>query len=252
MAELRLGIDIGGTGIKGAVVDVEAGALASKRKKIDTPRPATPDSVLDVVATLVEQLAPGDSPVGVTVPAVVRHGVVRTAANIDHAWIGVDADALMEERLGRPVHVLNDADAAGYAEVAFGAARGRRGVVMVTTLGTGIGTALVHDGALVPNNELGHIEIDGRVAETFASNAAREREELAYPEWAERLTTYYRALERLISPDLFVVGGGVSKSADQFLHLIDIETEIVPAALGNDAGIIGAALLVERPQLSGG
>ncbi|HET7736061.1 MAG TPA: ROK family protein [Nocardioidaceae bacterium] len=244
MADARVGIDIGGTGIKGALVDVSTGELVSKRTKIDTPRPATPEAVLDVVAALVDEIAPGHSPVGVTVPAVVRHGVVRTAANIDPSWIGVDADALMEERLGRPVHVLNDADAAGYAEVMFGAARGRRGVVMVTTLGTGIGTALVHDGVLVPNNELGHIEIGGRVAETFASNSAREREELSYPDWAERLTTYYRVLERLISPDLFVVGGGVSKSSDQFLHLIDIETEIVPAALGNNAGIIGAALLV--------
>lgn len=244
MADARVGIDIGGTGIKGALVDVTTGELLSKRTKIDTPQPATPDAVLDVVATLLDEIAPDGSPVGVTVPAVVRHGVVRTAANIDSAWIGVDADALMEKRLGRPVHVLNDADAAGYAEVVFGAARGRQGVVMVTTLGTGIGTALVHDGVLVPNNELGHIEIGGRVAETFASNAAREREELSYPEWAERLTTYYRALERLISPDLFVVGGGVSKSSDQFLHLIDIETEIVPAAMGNNAGIIGAAMLV--------
>jgi polyphosphate glucokinase len=202
-----------------------------------------------VIADLVTELAPNDgSAVGVTVPGVVHHGVVQSAANIDHSWIGTDADRELEALLGRPVHVLNDADAAGYAEVAFGAAKNRKGLVLVTTLGTGIGSALIHDGVLVPNTELGHLEIDGHIAEKRASNAARERHDLSWEKWAKRLTTYYRTLEKLFSPDLFVVGGGVSKNSDAFLPLIDINTEIVPAALGNNAGIIGAALLVESDR----
>jgi polyphosphate glucokinase len=241
-----LGIDVGGTGIKGALVDISTGELVSERIKIDTPRPATPTAVYDVIQQLLEETGPDEgSAIGVTVPAVVRRGVVHSAANIDESWIGVDADRDLESRLHRPVHLVNDADAAGYAEVAFGVARGRRGVVLVTTLGTGIGSALIHDGVLVPNTELGHIEIDGESAERRAANSARERENLSYKEWAKRLTTYYRTLEHLFSPDLFVVGGGVSKSSDEFLPLIDIETEIVPAALGNNAGIIGAAMLAK-------
>ena len=177
-----------------------------------------------------------------TVPGVVRHGVVSSAANIDHAWIGTDADALFTAATGRDVHVVNDADAAGLAEVRYGAAAGRAGLVVVTTLGTGIGSALVYDGVLVPNSELGHLEVDGHDAESRAANSAREREDLSFPEWAERLTVYYRTIERLLSPDLIVVGGGVSKDAAEFLHLVDIATEIVPAKLENRAGIVGAAL----------
>ncbi len=189
------------------------------------------------------------SPVGVTVPGVVQHGVVHSAANIHHSWIGTDADALFTSTLGRPVHVVNDADAAGYAEAKYGAAKGRQGVVIVTTLGTGIGTAVIIDGRLVPNTELGHLEIDGKDAETKASNAAREEKDLSWEDWAKRLTVYYRTLEKLFSPDLFVVGGGVSKKADHFLPLLKIDTEIVPAALGNTAGIVGAALLAhEEPS----
>jgi polyphosphate glucokinase len=180
--------------------------------------------------------------VGVTVPGVVHHGVVHSAANIDDAWIGTDADALFTRTTGRDVHVVNDADAAGLAEVRYGAARGRAGLVIVTTLGTGIGSALVHDGVLVPNSELGHLEIDGHVAETRAANSARESEDLSWEKWAKRLTTYYRTLERLFSPELFVVGGGVSKKADRFLPLLDLDTEIVPATLLNQAGVVGAAL----------
>ena len=181
-----------------------------------------------------------------TVPGVVRHGVVHSAANIDPTWIGADADAIFTEALGREVHVVNDADAAGLAEVEFGAAKGQRGLVIVTTLGTGIGSALIHNGVLVPNSELGHLEIGGHDAESRAANSARENEELSYEDWAERLTTYYRTVERLFSPELFVVGGGVSKSFDQFGPLIDIETPIVPASLRNKAGIIGAALVSSR------
>jgi polyphosphate glucokinase len=239
-----IGVDVGGTGIKAAVVDLRQGTLVTKRVKVDTPHPATPDRVAEVIAKLVSDAAPDDgSPVGVTVPGVVRSGVVHSAANIDKSWIGTDADRMLEHALHRPVRVLNDADAAGYAEVAFGCAKGNGGVVLVTTLGTGIGSALVYEGTLVPNTELGHLEIEGHDAEARASNSAREREDLSWEAWAGRLTTYYRKVEALFSPDLFVVGGGVSKHAAKFMPLIDIETELVPAALGNTAGIIGAALL---------
>jgi polyphosphate glucokinase len=178
----------------------------------------------------------------VTVPAVVKRGEVGSAANIDKSWIGEDADQLFTDVLDRDVRVVNDADAAGLAEVRYGAAKGRKGLVLVTTLGTGIGSALLYDGVLVPNSELGHLEIDGHDAEKRAAASVREDKDLSWEDWAERLTTYYRALEMLFSPDLFVVGGGISKKADKYLPLVKIETEIVPAALRNDAGIIGAAL----------
>ena len=243
-----IGVDVGGSNIKGAVVDVPGGDFVTDRVKRPTPSPATPEAVADVVAEVVEGLsghpAAGDgSPIGVTVPGVVQGGVVRTAANIDRSWIGADADRLLEERLGRPVHVVNDADAAGYAEVAFGAAKGRPGTVLVVTLGTGIGTAMIHEGRLVPNTELGHVEIEGYDAETRAANSVRERDGLGWEEWAGRLTTYFRMLERLLTPDLFVVGGGVSKHAPKFLPLIDVRTELIPAGLLNSAGITGAAVL---------
>ena len=241
-----IGIDFGGTGIKAAAVDLDAGAFASDREKIDTPRPATPEAVSEVFETLLGRLPGSTSVIGVTVPGVVRRGVVGSAANIDPSWIDTDADALFTEALGRDVHVVNDADAAGIAEVEFGAAKGQDGLVIVTTLGTGIGTALIHDGVLVPNAELGHLEIEGYDAETRAANSAREEEGLSWESWAERLTTYYSTLERLFSPELIVVGGGVSKSSDDFLHLVEIETPLVPARLRNQAGIIGAALLASR------
>ena len=246
MTDLPLGIDFGGTGIKGAPVDLDAGAFAADRAKIATPRPATPEAVAAVFRELVTRFPVSTSPVGVTVPAVVHHGVVGSAANIDDSWIGTDADAVFTEALGREVHVVNDADAAGLAEVEYGAARGHRGLVIVTTLGTGIGSALIHDHVLVPNSELGHLEVEGHNAESRAANSAREAEDLSWEEWAGRLTTYYRTVERLFSPELIVVGGGVSKSWDKFGPLIDIETEIVPATLQNKAGIIGAALVATR------
>jgi polyphosphate glucokinase len=240
------GIDFGGSGIKGAPVDLVTGTFAADRNRIETPQPATPEAVATVIEELVDQAGlPAGAPVGVTVPGVVQHGVVRSAANIDSSWVGTDADALITDRLGRAVHVVNDADAAGYAEVRYGAARDRSGLVIVTTLGTGIGSALVYDGRLVPNSELGHLEIDGHDAEKRAANSVRERKELSWADWAARLTVYYRTLEKLFSPDLFVVGGGVSKKAKHFLHLVDVETPMVPAALGNQAGIVGAALLAQ-------
>jgi len=240
--DLPFGIDFGGSGIKGAPVDLEAGDFAAERQRIPTPQPSIPEAVAQVLVELLGRFSSSTGSVGITVPGVVRHGVVSSAANIDDSWIGTDADALFTEATGRDVHVVNDADAAGLAEVRYGAAVGRKGLVIVTTLGTGIGSALVMDGLLVPNSELGHLEVDGHNAESRAANSAREREGLTMAEWADRLTTYYRTLEKLFSPDLFVVGGGVSKDADQFLPLVDIETEIVPAKLRNKAGIVGAAL----------
>jgi polyphosphate glucokinase len=240
--DLPFGIDFGGSGIKGAPVDLDAGEFALERQRVATPQPATPDAVADVLVDLLSRFPQSSAAVGITVPAVVRHGVVSSAANIDDSWVGTDADALFTAATGRDVHIVNDADAAGLAEVRYGAARGRRGLVIVTTLGTGIGSALVHDGVLVPNSELGHLQIEGHDAESRAANSAREREGLSMEEWAGRLRTYYRTLEMLFSPELFVVGGGISKQADEFLPLLGLDTEIVPARLLNKAGIVGAAL----------
>ena len=242
------GIDIGGSGIKGAPVDLVAGEFADERLRIPTPQPSTPAAVADVVADIVSEFgaASGDLPVGVTFPAVIQHGVARTAANVDSSWIGTDVDSLFTERLKRPVHVVNDADAAGVAEVRFGAARGTHGTVLVATLGTGIGSALLIDGHLVPNTELGHLEIDGYDAETRAADSVRDREDLSWEKWAVRLQRYFGVIEDLFWPDLIVVGGGVSKKSDRFLPLLHLRAPIVPAQLRNDAGIIGAASLAHE------
>jgi polyphosphate glucokinase len=244
-ARIGLGIDVGGSGIKGAPVDLDTGQLTADRLRIETPQPSTPDAVAEVVAQVAEHFADvlGQGPVGVTVPAVVTSGVVRTAANIDQSWVGADAATLFGTRLGRPVHVVNDADAAGIAEARFGAARSTRGLVVVTTLGTGIGTALLMDGVLVPNSELGHLELDGHDAESRAASSARENEDLSWEEWAQRLQRYYGALEDLLWPALFVVGGGISKKADKYLPLLHLRAPVVAAQLRNEAGIIGAAVL---------
>ena len=239
-----IGIDFGGSGIKAAPVDLSTGEFSAERERIATPEESTPEAVAEVMAELLERFDDGgDSPVGVTVPGTVRKGVVGSAANIDKSWIGTDADKLLSKALGREVHVVNDADAAGIAESRYGVARGREGLVIVTTLGTGIGSALLYDGVLVPNSELGHLEIDGHDAETQAANSVRKDEDLSWEEWAKRLTKYYRTVERLLAPTLFVVGGGVSKNAAEFVPLIDIDTEIVSATLRNTAGIVGAAAL---------
>ncbi len=248
-----LGIDVGGTGIKGAPVDLTTGSFAADRLRLETPENSTPAAVAEVIGKIADEFSQRskDQPVGVTVPAVVSHGVVRTAANIDQSWIGTDADNLFSEALKRDVHVLNDADAAGLAEAHYGAARGTRGLVLVTTLGTGIGSALIVDGELVPNSELGHIEIEGVDAETIAANSAREREDLGWEEWAERLQTYYSTLENLLWPELIVVGGGVSKKADKFLPHLHLRAPIVAAQLRNDAGIIGAAHAAAQVHATG-
>ncbi|NLT55907.1 MAG: ROK family protein [Actinomycetales bacterium] len=239
------GIDIGGSGIKGAPVDLRAGSFAADRVRIPTPTPSTPEAVARVVGQIVRTFrrSSGRRPIGVTFPAVIQHGVARTAANVDKAWIGVDVDAVFTEELRRPVHVVNDADAAGLAEARYGAARGVSGIVIVCTLGTGIGTALLLDGRLVPNTELGHLEIDGMDAEVRAAESARERDDLSWEEWAKHVQRYFTVLEDLFWPDLFVVGGGVSKKHEKFLPLLHLRTPIVPASLRNGAGIVGAALL---------
>lgn len=253
MAAARgFGIDIGGSGIKGCPVDLDAGAFLAERIRTPTPTPSTPAAVAAVVADIIARFGDdaGTGPVGVTFPAVIQHGVARTAANVDKSWIGTDVDALLREALGRPVRVLNDADAAGYAETRFGAAKGVDGTVFMATLGTGIGTALIVDGVLVPNTELGHLEVDGKDAETKAADSARERDGLSWPQWAKRLTRYFQEIEKLVWPDLIVVGGGVSKKADKFLPLLELRTPIVPSQLRNDGGIIGAALLATERDVA--
>ncbi|HEX6249486.1 MAG TPA: ROK family protein [Nocardioidaceae bacterium] len=243
-----LGIDIGGTGVKGAPVDLVTGQLTAERLKIKTPRPATPAAVAEVVEEIAGRFAGtlGDSPIGIAIPAVCQHGVARSAANIDPSWVDTDVDALFTERLGRPVHVVNDADAAGVAEARYGAAKDVPGLVILTTLGTGIGSAFLLDGRLMPNSELGHLEIDGHDAEQRAAQSAKERENLSYKEWAARLQRYYSHVENLFWPDLFVVGGGISKSSEKFLPLLDLRTPIIPAQLRNNAGIVGAAWLARE------
>jgi polyphosphate glucokinase len=245
MAKKAIGIDIGGTGIKGAIVDVKNGLLVGERVRYETPAGGHPKDIAVVVAKIVRDLKPSRAtlPVGVCFPAVVQHGRTMSAANVSKEWIGLDADGLFENTLQRHVHVLNDADAAGVAEIKFGAAKKRKGLVIMTTLGTGIGTALFVNGELVPNAELGHLEIDGVDYETKASFAAKERENLNFDEWAKRLQKYYSTLERLFSPDLIVVGGGISKQWEEFLPKLDLNCEIVPALKRNNAGILGAAAL---------
>ncbi|MDA9916214.1 ROK family protein [bacterium] len=244
MSKKAVGIDIGGTGIKGALVSTKAGELRSERIKLGTPEGGEPEAIAEVVREIAA--AVDDKPeraLGICFPAVVKHGITQSAANVSDRWIGLDADELFSNTLNRHVHVINDADAAGVAEVKFGAGRKRSGLTVMTTLGTGIGSALFYNGVLIPNAELGHLEIDGVDYETRASFAAMERDSLSFEEWAERLQIYYSTLEKLFTPDLFIVGGGVSKSHEQFLPLLKLKTEIVPAALQNSAGIIGAAAL---------
>lgn len=245
--QIAFGIDIGGTGIKGAPVDLTSGKLTRERVRIPTPHPATPKAVAATVADVVKQCE-WDGEAGATFPAVIKSGVACTAANVDESWIGTDVAGVLGEATGRRIEVLNDADAAGVAEMAYGAGRGRHGVIVMTTLGTGIGTAVFLHGQLLPNTELGHLEIDGHDAERRASELVREKEGLSWEKWAKRLTTYYKRLEALLWPDLIIIGGGASRKADKFLHLVDVRTDIVPAQLQNDAGIVGAALAATVDQ----
>lgn len=240
-----MGVDIGGTGIKGGVVDSDRGQLVTDRYRVPTPHPATPDAVADTVADVVSHFS-WTGPVGCTFPGVVKRGVVRTAANVHKSWIGTDADSLFTERTGAPVTLLNDADAAGIAEMRHGAGVGVEGLVIVLTLGTGIGSALFVDGVLVPNTELGHIELRGKEAERRAANSVRDDKDLSWSKWGKRVSEYLNLLERLLSPDLFVIGGGVSKKADRFFPHLKVGTEVVAAQLLNQAGIVGAAMAADR------
>lgn len=243
MAKHAIGIDIGGTGIKGGLVDVKSGELIGDRLRHETPDGARPADIAEVVRRMVNELPKSHTAVGICFPAIVRHGVTLSAANVSKEWIGLDAAKLFSEALKRHVHVLNDADAAGVAEIKFGAAKKNKGTVMMTTLGTGIGTALFTNGELVPNCELGHLEIEGVDYESKAAYSAKERENLSFEEWAKRLQVYYSNLDRLFSPDLYIVGGGISKQHELFLPLLKLNAPIVPALKRNNAGILGAAAL---------
>jgi len=238
-----MGIDIGGSGIKGAIVDTQTGKLLSARYRLATPQPATPDAVGDVAAQLAQHFN-WRGPIGCTFPAVVQQGVVRSAANVDKSWIDTPGETLLQQKTGRPVLLLNDADAAGIAEMTFGAGKGQPGVVMILTFGTGIGSAIFSDGKLVPNTELGHLEVRGKDAELRASAKVRKKKKLSWAQWAARVDEYLTRLEILFSPDLFIIGGGVSKRHEKFLPLLTRKTPIVPAQLRNEAGIVGAALAV--------
>lgn len=236
-----LGIDIGGSGIKGAPVDVLQGVLVADRLRIPTPRPAKPKAVALVIAALVEHFR-WSGPIGCTFPGVVEGGIVRTAANIDKSWIDVDGTRLFERRAKCPITLLNDADAAGTAEMRFGAGRGKAGLVIMLTLGTGIGSALFMDGRLLSNTELGHLVIRGKVAEARASANARKQQALSWKAWARRLDEYLHYVDELLSPELFILGGGVSKRHQRYLPYLTVNTPVVPAEMRNNAGIVGAAL----------
>lgn len=245
---IAIGIDVGGTGIKGAAVDTSTGTLASERIRVLTPMPSTPQACNRVIARIVSRIVKAhpeaaDAAVGVGIPGVVVDGVVKTAANIDRGWIDFDADRALERLLRRPVFVVNDADAAGTAEMRFGAGVGRMGTVIVLTLGTGVGSAIYVDGKLVPNTELGHMEVSGREAEKRTSANARTRRGQSWKAWALDLDEHLNAIHVLFSPRLIILGGGVSKNADKFISRLTVPTEIVPAAMRNEAGIIGAGLV---------
>jgi polyphosphate glucokinase len=243
-----VGVDIGGTGIKAGIVDLDRGELVSDRVKVATPEGAQPPDVLAAVKEVLTTLGVEDDatvPLGVAFPAIVKNGRTLSAANVSDQWIGFEAEKFFEDGLGRDIHFANDADVAGVAEVRYGAAKDQAGLTILTTLGTGIGSALLYNGVLIPNSELGHVQRakHGKDAEAYAAYSAMERDSLTWEKWAKRLQWYYSHIEFLFSPDLFVVGGGVSKHADQFLHLLDLNTPIVPAVHRNNAGIIGAAAL---------
>ena len=239
------GVDIGGTGIKGCVVNLEDGTLVGERVRFDTPQPATPEAVSETVGKVVSSFGYTGS-YGVTFPGVVNHGVVHTAANVDAGWIGTNLVESVGRYVPGPVTALNDADAAGLAEVRYGAGRGQSGVVIVVTFGTGIGIAILNDGKLVPNAELGHIEIGGHDAEARAAASAKERDDLSWTEWSARADKYLKTLENLLWPDLFILGGGISKKPEKWLPHLKTRTPLVIAAMKNNAGIVGAALAADE------
>lgn len=241
MSDLVLGIDIGGSGVKGAPVNIKTGQLVEKKFRIKTPSPSTPDAIAEVGVQIQDNFK-WDGPVGFTFPGVVRSGVIGLAANLDESWVGADAQTIFSEALDCNVKVCNDADAAGIAEMRHGAGKGQDGVVIMITLGTGIGSALFTNGVLLPNAEFGHLVIDGVIAESVASSRAMETEELSWAEWGGRVKRYLREMEDLFWPELIIVGGGVSKEWDNYSEFLDIRTPVVPAKMKNKAGIIGAAI----------
>jgi polyphosphate glucokinase len=243
-----LGIDIGGTGIKGAPVDLTTGTLTAERYRLPTPNGAKPKAVAEVVAQITRHFE-WHGPIGCGFPAIIRNGVALSAANVHSKWVGTDAAALFSAATGCPVHVINDADAAGLAEMAFGAGKGQMGVVMMITIGTGLGSALFLDGRLVPNTELGHMELECDDAELLASDAARQRLDLSWTKWAGNFNQFLNRLESLFSPDLFILGGGAVKKQEKWLPLLKLNTPVLIASAGNEAGIVGAALSA-RSELS--
>lgn len=236
-----LGVDIGGSGIKGALVDIKKGDLATDRHRISTPQPSKPHAVAEVVTEIARHFN-WKGPIGCTFPAIVKRGVTYSAANVDDSWIGTDGENLLREKTGCPVLLINDADAAGIAEMEFGAGRWQKGVVIVLTFGTGIGSAIFSNGVLVPNTEFGHMEIRGKDAEHRASDKARQDQDLSWKKWAKSVNEFLGRMEALFSPDLFIVGGGASKKHHKYLHYLDTQAEVVPAQLLNEAGIVGAAM----------
>lgn len=236
-----LGIDIGGSGIKGAPVNVETGELLAERMRIKTPEGAKPKAVAEVVAEIVHTFE-WKGPIGIGFPAPIKHGVAMMAANVSQKWVGLNADELLTSATGCPCKVGNDADVAGMAEMAFGAGKGQAGTVIMITLGTGIGSAIYYNGHLLPNTEFGHMQMNGMDAEQRASDAARQRDDLSWKKYAKRLNAYLNEMEKLFWPDLFIIGGGVSKQHEKFLPLLDLQTKITPAQFQNEAGIVGAAL----------
>jgi polyphosphate glucokinase len=254
---LAVGVDVGGSGIKAAVVDVTTGTLVSTRLRVPTPQPSKPEAVVPAIVRIVKR-ALADAgveargvPVGVTMPSVVIDGVTKSAANIDQGWIDYDLGRQLQGPMPGPVHVLNDADAAGLAEMRFGAGAGERGVVFVLTLGTGLGSGMFNDGALVPNTELGHMEIRGRDAERRSAAAARTRRGLSWKAWASDHDVHLHAIDKLFSPNLIILGGGVSKNADKFIPRLTVRPRVVPATLRNDAGIVGAAMAASERFVEG-
>ena len=240
------GIDVGGSGIKGGIVDLDTGALIGDRYKMLTPKPATPKAVAKAIAKVVNEFG-WDGPLGVTYPGVVTHGIVQTAANVDKAWIGTDArDAIAAELDGQQVTVLNDADAAGLAEARYGAGKDNSGLVVLLTFGTGIGSAVIHNGKLIPNTEFGHLEVGGKEAEKRAASSVKEKKDWSYEKWTKQVTRVLIAIENAVWPDLFIAGGGISRKADNWVPLLKNRTPVVPAALENTAGIVGAAMAATR------
>ena len=242
-----LGVDIGGSGIKGAMVDTESGLIVGERHRIATPQPATPQAMAETLRQLVEHFS-WQGVIGCGFPATIHHGVAFTAANIDGSWININAAELFSQTTGCPCHVLNDADAAGLAEMRFGQGQGRNGVVMMITIGTGLGSAIFVNGQLHPNTELGHLKMKGRIAEHYCSDSVRQREDLSWGKWGRRFNRYLQRLEFRFHPDLFILGGGTAQRFDRFVGELHLRTEVVPASSLNQAGIIGAALYAEQQQ----